>query len=182
MTDFRTRCETNTIKLMTRLNKENPGFFVNIETNGKNLEKSIFNHTIKMAKQNDIPATWVCKEFVQMYCILYRRIRANLTYTSNASDLTERLKNKEIKLTDLAVMTDNELNPKGAEIYKTQLDFYILEKSHGVSAQAATSGMFVCGMCKSDKTSYYQQQTRSADEPMTCFITCNNCGKRWRQS
>jgi transcription elongation factor S-II len=41
-------------------------------------------------------------------------------------------------------------------------------------------GMFECGRCKSKKTSYYQKQTRSADEPMTTFVTCNNCGKKWR--
>jgi len=27
---------------------------------------------------------------------------------------------------------------------------------------------------------FYQKQTRSADEPMTVFITCKNCGNEWR--
>lgn len=30
------------------------------------------------------------------------------------------------------------------------------------------------------KTTYYQMQTRSADEPMTTFVTCVNCGNRWK--
>ena len=42
-------------------------------------------------------------------------------------------------------------------------------------------GMFKCGRCKSTKTTHYQQQTRSADEPMTVFITCTECGNRWKQ-
>ena len=42
-------------------------------------------------------------------------------------------------------------------------------------------GILQCRKCKSKKTSYYQLQTRSADEPMTIFITCLNCGKHWRQ-
>ncbi|KAG5185244.1 transcription factor S-II-domain-containing protein [Tribonema minus] len=41
-------------------------------------------------------------------------------------------------------------------------------------------GMFECGRCKSKKTHYYQKQTRSADEPMTTFVTCLHCGKKWR--
>ena len=30
------------------------------------------------------------------------------------------------------------------------------------------------------KCTYYQLQTRSADEPMTTFVTCINCGNRWK--
>jgi len=41
-------------------------------------------------------------------------------------------------------------------------------------------GVFKCGKCKSMKTTYYQMQTRSADEPLTTFVTCLNCEKRWK--
>eukprot|EP00475_Leptophrys_vorax_P040813 TRINITY_DN763_c0_g1_i2.p1 TRINITY_DN763_c0_g1~~TRINITY_DN763_c0_g1_i2.p1 ORF type:complete len:318 (+),score=82.58 TRINITY_DN763_c0_g1_i2:46-999(+) len=44
----------------------------------------------------------------------------------------------------------------------------------------AKPGMFWCGKCKKNKTTYYQLQTRGADEPMTTFVTCLNCGNRWR--
>ncbi|KAF0699050.1 Aste57867_10364 [Aphanomyces stellatus] len=43
-----------------------------------------------------------------------------------------------------------------------------------------TRGLFTCGRCKSTKTSNTQQQTRSADEPMTVFVICHDCGKRWK--
>lgn len=35
---------------------------------------------------------------------------------------------------------------------------------------------FKCKKCKSDKTHVAQAQTRSADEPMTTFVTCMECG------
>lgn len=41
-------------------------------------------------------------------------------------------------------------------------------------------GEHKCSRCKGQKTSSYSLQTRSADEPMTVFVTCLTCGKRWR--
>jgi transcription elongation factor S-II len=34
-----------------------------------------------------------------------------------------------------------------------------------------TTDMFKCSNCKKRNCSYYQMQTRSADEPMTTFVT-----------
>ena len=41
-------------------------------------------------------------------------------------------------------------------------------------------GLFRCGKCRGYKTTFYQMQTRSADEPMTVFITCHTCNIRWK--
>ena len=43
-----------------------------------------------------------------------------------------------------------------------------------------TQVQFTCSKCKSKKCTYYEMQTRSADEPATIFITCLDCGKNWR--
>lgn len=43
-------------------------------------------------------------------------------------------------------------------------------------------GIDECKKCGSKRTYSYQKQTRSADEPMTTFSQCTNCGKRWRYS
>lgn len=40
--------------------------------------------------------------------------------------------------------------------------------------------MWTCSKCGHNKTSYYQLQTRSADEPMTTFVTCITCGNKWK--
>ena len=42
-------------------------------------------------------------------------------------------------------------------------------------------GEFVCRKCGGNKTTFYALQTRSSDEPMTLFVSCLTCGKRWRQ-
>lgn len=39
-----------------------------------------------------------------------------------------------------------------------------------------------CRRCSSADLNFVQVQTRSADEPMTCFLTCNACKHRWRMS
>lgn len=46
----------------------------------------------------------------------------------------------------------------------------------------AVKGVFKkCPRCRNDEATYYEKQTRSADEPMTYFITCTACGKTWKQ-
>eukprot|EP00929_Paragymnodinium_shiwhaense_P066853 TRINITY_DN33588_c0_g1_i1.p1 TRINITY_DN33588_c0_g1~~TRINITY_DN33588_c0_g1_i1.p1 ORF type:complete len:427 (+),score=126.86 TRINITY_DN33588_c0_g1_i1:78-1283(+) len=48
------------------------------------------------------------------------------------------------------------------------------------NGQIRITGMFTCGKCKGTKTTYYQMQTRSSDEPMTTFASCLSCGNRWK--
>ncbi|KAJ4822363.1 hypothetical protein Tsubulata_037824 [Turnera subulata] len=48
------------------------------------------------------------------------------------------------------------------------------------NTQEATTDQFKCGKCGKRETTYYQLQTRSADEPMTQYITCVSCQNRWK--
>lgn len=48
------------------------------------------------------------------------------------------------------------------------------------NGQQNISGTFTCGKCKGTKTTYFQLQTRSSDEPMTTFVTCITCNNRWK--
>lgn len=50
----------------------------------------------------------------------------------------------------------------------------------GIVGDLKKASLFTCGRCKSTKTTSTQKQTRSADEPMTVFVLCLNCGKRWK--
>ena len=55
-----------------------------------------------------------------------------------------------------------------------------INKMCGIEERNEKNSLFTCGRCKSIKTSSTQKQTRSADEPMTIFVHCQNCGNRWR--
>lgn len=44
----------------------------------------------------------------------------------------------------------------------------------------AETDAFQCGKCHQRKCTYFQKQTRSADEPMTTFVTCTHCLNKWK--
>ena len=47
---------------------------------------------------------------------------------------------------------------------------------------SASSGAMHCRKCSSDRITVQQKQTRSADEGMTVFCSCDQCGHQWRMS
>ncbi len=85
----------------------------------------------------------------------------------------------EIPAEKLITLTPIELFPeKWAETIKENNE--LLKKQVEGSKSRATTDMFFCGKCKKRETTYYEQQTRSSDEPMTKFIKCVNCGHEWK--
>uniref|UniRef100_G3NWE9 Transcription elongation factor n=1 Tax=Gasterosteus aculeatus TaxID=69293 RepID=G3NWE9_GASAC len=56
-------------------------------------------------------------------------------------------------------------------------------REHQMAKTGGTStDLLQCGKCKKRNCTYNQVQTRSADEPMTTFVLCNECGNRWKFS
>jgi transcription elongation factor S-II len=54
-------------------------------------------------------------------------------------------------------------------------------QEHQMSLTGGTStDLIKCSKCRKTNVTYNQVQTRSADEPMTTFCLCNECGKRWK--
>ncbi|XP_068093483.1 transcription elongation factor A protein 1 isoform X2 [Hyperolius riggenbachi] len=54
-------------------------------------------------------------------------------------------------------------------------------REHQMARTGGTqTDLFSCGKCKKKNCTYTQVQTRSADEPMTTFVFCNECGNRWK--
>ncbi|XP_068612583.1 transcription elongation factor A protein 3 isoform X2 [Brachionichthys hirsutus] len=54
-------------------------------------------------------------------------------------------------------------------------------REHQMAKTGGTStDLLQCSKCKKRNCTYNQVQTRSADEPMTTFVLCNECGNRWK--
>merc|ERR1712013_392284 len=80
----------------------------------------------------------------------------------------------------LAVMTSAEM---ASDEVKKEREAFIKEGINDSAlavAEGTKSTLIKCGGCGKSNTTYHQAQTRSADEPMTTFVLCNECGKRWK--
>ena len=140
----------------------------------KNLEKGIYNFCIKEAKDRQIVKKWDNVYFTHIYLDKLRSVYANLKNTQ----LIEKIMSKSIRPHEIAFMTHQEIIPKKWETLLS--DKKIREENiYAPKLEASTDG-FTCRKCKSKECSYYQLQTRSADEPMTTFVTCIKCGNRWK--
>ena len=144
------------------------------------IERGIYNFVLEYSTQNDIIKKWDNLYFKKIYLGKAMSIYANLdknSYIKNERFL-ERLKNNEFNAYDVATMDKLHMFPESwKEIYdeKEKRDKVLYEVD-----KAMATDLFTCGRCKKKECSYYQIQIRSADEPMTTFVTCLNCGKRWK--
>jgi len=144
------------------------------ETKSINLEKGIYNFAIKEANSRKIVKKWENTHFVQLYLDRLRTIYINL----KNDDLLQLVKQGEITPQTLAFMTHQELNP---EHWREHIERKIKrDASKFVNNIQASTDMFTCKKCKSKRCTYYELQTRSADEPATIFVTCLDCGKHWK--
>lgn len=83
---------------------------------------------------------------------------------------------------ELVQLSATELAPEQVQKEIQELKSYNKEASKMRKPQQQVTTQFgACGKCKHPKTSYFMMQTRSADEPMTIFISCVNCGHSWRK-
>ncbi|EJD06163.1 transcription elongation factor [Fomitiporia mediterranea MF3/22] len=100
----------------------------------------------------------------------------------NNPGLRANIVSGELEVAKFCRMSSQEMaseERKAADKAIQEENFY---KSLGAEEQQAETDAFQCGKCKQRKTRYRQAQTRSADEPMTTFVTCVNCNHRWKFS
>ena len=110
-----------------------------------------------------------------------RSLSLNLKDKNNP-ELRQKVLKGEIPAETLVVMRSEELASKVLKEQHEALRQQNLHNAKGAEAQEAETDAFQCGKCKQKKTRYYQMQTRSADEPMTTFVTCVNCNHKWKFS
>jgi hypothetical protein len=165
----------------------------------RNAEKSIYNWAVQSTRaQNDV-ASWENHLFRWRYKqkvvgLVNELGRAPMAAVDLAvtgdrvkleikvmPQLVRRLQVKELDMKNLAKYPADVLWPDGP-MARTAFEL----KSRDLQMEAAKakeedySGMFTCKRCRKAKVTYTQAQTRSADEPMTTFFCCLECGNRWK--
>jgi DNA-directed RNA polymerase subunit M/transcription elongation factor TFIIS len=143
----------------------------------REIERGIYNWTVREADKKGFMCFWEDRNFIKIYI-------------HKAISIYQNLCSDNVKLVKFAIEGDNgyklsemsptELNPeKHAEIINKikEKDKVMFEKQKGVGSKH-----FKCGKCKEKDVSVTTAQTRSGDEGITLFLTCNNCGNQWKMS
>ena len=147
----------------------------------RTLEKGIFEASFQYAQKQYIARNWKTPAFREVYRQILRSVLSNLHPSSPVKNtrLYMRVQEGEFTLYEIPFMTSYEMFPEKWFALKDKLlqrEQKILEGN-----KSRATDQFKCRRCQKRECTYYELQTRSADEPMTIFITCLNCGKEWRQ-
>ena len=147
----------------------------NCEKHALNLEKGIHNWALKEATNRKVVKKWDNPHFV---CIYLNHLKSIFINLKKNKEIIDNVNNGLLKPHLIAFMTHQEFCPEKWEPL-IQAKIKRDKNKFEVNIEAATD-TFKCRKCRSTKTTYYQMQTRSADEPMTTFVTCIDCGQRWK--
>ncbi|KAG1948129.1 transcription elongation factor A protein [Pimephales promelas] len=85
-----------------------------------------------------------------------------------------------IELSRLATMTAEEMASDELKQLRNVLTQEAIREHQMAKTGGTSTDMLQCGKCRKKNCTYNQVQTRSADEPMTTFVLCNECGNRWK--
>jgi transcription elongation factor S-II len=139
-----------------------------------NLEGGIFGYTLNWCPEKiwtDLFKSYYHFRLV----VIYTNLNPN-SYLKN-KNLIKRLFNEELNEFEICKASGKELFPERyLQFYEEYQKSLPVEKKK----EEIADGLFRCGKCKTYKTTYYQLQIRSADEPASTFVSCMNCGNRWK--
>ena len=156
------------------------GDILSSSSRGRNTERSIYNAVLKQAEQRRVPLKWRDPNFSTLYLSKAKTVFANLRMPAptDHESLVRRIQTNVVATKDLGTMTHQEMCPW---IWKSLIEAKIArdKSQYEINMEAATEE-FKCFKCKKRKCTYYELQTRSADEPMTTFVSCLNCGNHWK--
>lgn len=165
----------------------------------RNAEKSVYNWAVNTTREKNDVASWENKLFRWRYQNKIAHLLAELKRGEAPEislkieddyihlnirvipQLVWNLKHKYLEMRKLATYHPEVLWPEGPwakTILKQKEKELAIERAK--AQENDYEGLFKCSKCKSTKTTYYQLQTRSADEPMTTYVTCKNCGHKWK--
>ena len=132
----------------------------------QDIETSILHRCVSDARKWFVNVDWDNRAFLEMY-------RSRATSLFQVRKLMATLTPEEFANT-----TEMDRHP---ERWSTLLK-EAAERDRARHNRKTTANilMYCSGCKKKTPCDYYQVQTRSADEPMTTFVTCLECDKRWK--
>ena len=139
----------------------------------------IDNNKLKIQVISTKIETQLIKEYSLDKCEYTNRSRTLIANLMRSEDFKRKVFRgvytpEEVATLDPKEMLDEKVKKKKAEMEKEIIDSK--RSDYMLANMKIKEGMYTCSKCKSKKTTFYEQQTRSADEPMTTFVTCLDCG------
>jgi len=147
----------------------------------RQIEKQLYNASIQVSKKRYIKRSWNNPIFEQLYISKIRSFYSNISTTSyvNNPNFKQKILNGDIKVEQISELSVYDIYPENwAELLDKKIQ---RDKLKYEMKPKAMTDQYKCRKCSSRSCSYYEVQTRSADEPMTQFISCLDCGNRWKQ-
>lgn len=159
----------NRIKTIDKLNEELHDIDIAIE-----IEAGIYEFTIVYGVVKNILGVLLSA----IYNEKVHDIINNLTKESSVDNkyLKKNILNGEINAQLVGFMTPQEINPSKWEKYIKKKELKEYKKNN-----MAATNLYKCYKCGESKCQVMQMQTRSADEPMTNFVTCLVCHNTFKK-
>ena len=137
------------------------------------IEDAMLHNIANHCLQNNISADWNNRVFWNAY-----RNRAIVLYEHFKRGWAEKITNGTVDPKTYAEMNEVDMWPAK---WKETMEKIIEMEKNMYNQETHASIFLFCSRCKKkSKCTYYQMQTRSADEPMTTFVTCLECDKQWK--
>ncbi len=141
------------------------------------LEDELYKYSI-----DEVQIPWADWDFDCVRHAYKHKLRGLLT-ALRYTEFVKKVEGGVFNAREIVYMSPSEMNPEG---WQTAIDA-CQDLTPSDTTQEERYGEAACSSClrrgqPAHNTVYSQLQTRSADEGLTTYFLCYNCGKRWRQS
>jgi DNA-directed RNA polymerase subunit M/transcription elongation factor TFIIS len=142
----------------------------------RHLERGVFNHALAAAHRRALLVHPGCPVFWRLYTERARTVWRNLR---GCPELLHSVRVGAVTAQELERMDALQLNKNH---WRQELSAKTKRDDHRFETRlVANTTEFTCAACGSRQCSTFEVQLRSSDEPSTVFVTCVDCGERWRE-
>lgn len=155
----------------------------------KQVEIGIYNFSIEKFKNNkqDFPNIIEKHGKKHLLRMFYNNKTRTVLFNLRKYDsFLNKVKTNKIKARDIPYMYPGDVC---SDCPTAKMNKYLIDRDRMFeerrkmeeAEELDSKGLYTCKKCRSSATYHKAVQTRSADEPMTIFITCLNCDNRWKE-